>query len=71
MKRYAIEEQIILLCHRIVKDAQFYAALASVERELPPHYAALMRGNGIYARKVYAEAFEIDAYQKKAIKSGF
>lgn len=26
--------------HRIVKDAQFYAGLASFERELPAHYAA-------------------------------
>ncbi len=27
-------------CHRIVKDAQFYAGLASIEREAPAHYAA-------------------------------
>ena len=26
-------------CYRIVKDAQFYAGLASIERELPAHYA--------------------------------
>ena len=26
--------------HRIVKDAQFFAGLASIERELPAHYAA-------------------------------
>lgn len=112
-----------IACHRIVKDAQFFAGLASVERELPPHYAAgpyyaqnwedeagfrpyvyvevteegfalwekaiatswfannsasfqykeyyaaLMRVNGIYARKAYAEAFEIEEYEKKVIKS--
>lgn len=28
-----------ILTHRIVKDAQFYSGLASVERELPAHFA--------------------------------
>lgn len=29
-----------MITHKIVKDAQFYAGLASIERELPAHYAA-------------------------------
>lgn len=112
-------------CHRIVKDAQFFAGLPSIERELPAHYAAgpyyaqnwedevdfhpyvyvevteegfklwqkaiqtswfainspsfkyaeyyaaLMKTNGIYARKAYAEAFDIEDYEKKVIKTGF
>ena len=108
--------------HRIVKKAQFYAGLRSIERALPAHYADgpfyaenwedeagfvpyvyaevseqgfalwqeaintqwfalhsdsfkykeyyshLMRVRGIYARKQYAEAFELDEYKKHIVR---
>ncbi len=108
--------------HNIVKKAQFYAGLKSIERELPAHYADgpfyaenwedaadfvpyvyaevspegfalwekaintqwfalnstsfkykdyyahLMRVRGIYARREYAEAFEIDKYKKYTVR---
>lgn len=108
--------------HNIVKKAQFYAGLRSIERELPPHYADgpyyaenwedaadfvpyvyaevspdgfalweqainshwfalnstsfkykeyyshLKRVRGLYARKEYAEAFEIEKYKKYSVR---
>lgn len=108
--------------HNIVKKAQFYAGLKSIERELPGHYADgpyyaenwedaagfvpyvyaevseegfklwekaidtqwfalnstsfkykeyyshLKRVRGMYARKQYAEAFEIEQYKKYTVR---
>lgn len=108
--------------HNIVKKAQFYAGLRSIERELPAHYADgpyyaenwedaadfvpyvyaevstegfalweqainhhwfalnstsfkykeyyshLKRVRGLYARKEYAEAFEVDKYKKYNVR---
>lgn len=108
--------------HNIVRKAQFYAGLKSIERELPAHYADgpfyaenwedaagfvpyvyaevsdegfalweqaintqwfalnstsfkykeyyanLMRVRGLFARRRYAEAFEIDEYKKYTVR---
>lgn len=55
------------LTHKIVKDAQFYAALPAFERELPPHFA-----NGPYYAQNWEDSVGFTPYTYMEVtKEGF
>lgn len=53
-------------CHRIVTDAVFYAALASIERELPAHWA-----RGPYFAENWEDAVDFQPYFFVDVTEGF